>query len=134
VKFPDFFYIKQTRRLNTLHDFSVDRLASLHRRSNPQNAYDAEWGMAQLESLTNSILLSQLKPDSIARILRHKLQPSGFYQRPEMDRDTFRIETIQANIEQELVWLLVKKTNLFMFIQIGIWLAILAVLILSVSN
>lgn len=128
MKFPDLFYIKQTRALNNLHDFSVELLARLYSRSNPQNAYDSEWGERQISNLTASVEMSLevLSNEQIQRLLQHRIAPVGFTQRAELDRDTLRMEIIQANIEQELIQLFRQKVLLISWIAAGIILASLA--------
>lgn len=128
MKLPDFLYIKQTRVLNNLHDFSVELLARLYSHDNPVDAYNAEWGERQISNLTVSIetSLNIIGKERAGRLLRRKMSPPGFTQRAELDRDVLRIETLQLNLELELENLFSKKVILLGWIATGLLLAILA--------
>lgn len=125
MKFPDLFYIKQTRALNNLHDFSVELLARLYSRSNPQNAYDSDWGERQISNFHVNVEMSLavLGKERAGRLLRHRIAPVGFTYKPELNRDTLRMETIQANIEDELKQLFRQKVILIGWIATAILFA-----------
>lgn len=135
MKFPDLFYIKQTRILNNLHDFSVELLARLYSHDNPVDAYNAEWGERQIINLTASIETSIhiIGKERAGRLLRRKMSPPGFTQRAELDRDVLRIETLQANIEHELEILSTKKIVLLGWIANGLLLLNLACELIQLS-
>lgn len=130
MKFPDLFYIKQTRILNNLHAFSVELLAKLYSHDNPLDAYNSEWGDRQIGNLTASIQTAQdvLGKERAGRILRRRIPPPGFTQRAELDRDVLKMEILQGNIEQELEQLSLRKSALIGWLQAGLLLAILALL------
>lgn len=136
MKLPDFFYIKQTRALNNLHDFSVELLARLYAQANPVDAYSSEWGDRQIRNLTVSIetALDVLKSDTIHRLLRQRLSPPGFTHRAELDRDVLKMEILQGNIEHELSRIYLKKSALLGWIQAAILLAILACQLLRLKG
>lgn len=122
VKIPDFFYINQASALNKIHDRSVEISTKLYRHNNPTNAYDSEFGekwIAHLEAEINNSYPS-LDGLVISRILLKRLKPPGFGQRPELDHDILRMETIQANIEHELTRLHQQKMVLIAWLQAGI--------------
>lgn len=122
MNLPDFFYINQTNALNRLHDRSVAVLTKLFRHKNPNNAYDSEFGEKWIGQLKAEINNGYPGLNGLieSRILRGRLEPSGFGQRPELDHDILRMETIQTNIERELTRLHQQKMLLIASLQAAI--------------
>lgn len=122
MKIPDFFYINQTRALNRIHERSTVILVKLGKHKNPNNAYDSEFGEKWINQLMAEIdvLHPSLNSLTKSRIFMERLKPAEFGQRPELDHDTLRLETILANTEHELTRLCQQKMVLIGLVQAGI--------------